>query len=425
MRCQREIIFIAAAVTVFAVFAPAPAVAGDSYNILYQFSKQEKADGEYPHGGLIFDTSGNLYGATFAGGANRGGTVFQLVPDGKGDWTEHVLYSFCSAAGCADGENPVDRLLFDANGNLYGVADLGGYANAGVVYQLKPGSNGTWTEDVLYSFCPVAGCADGQEPWAGLIFDSAGNLYGTTKKGGGTGHGVAFELSPGANGWTESVLYSFCALANCADGAQVQGGLIFDSKGDLYGTTYAGGAYTNSGCAGVGSTCGTVYELTPGANGNWTEQVLHSFNLQDGAGSETSLIFDASGNLYGTATRGGYGKGSVGVAFELSPGAGGAWSETVLHSFPGSNGYPLSPLTFDSAGNLDGSLNGHLGSGMGGVFELSPSNGGWKQTVLHTFNGSDGASPMGGLVLDREGNLYGTAHSGGTGGGGVVFEITP
>jgi uncharacterized repeat protein (TIGR03803 family) len=429
-------------IAIFGLLAAPSALASDTFKPLYQFSKAEKANGEAPHGGLISDSAGDLYGTTFEGGTGTGtsmlprgadspgtpgGTVYELIPNGSGGWTQTVLYSFCGVADCTDGSNPVDQVIFDANGNLYGVADLGGDAGVGVVYELKPGSEGTWIEEVLYSFCPVAGCADGSEPWGGLIFDASGNLYGTTKQGGAFGHGVAFELSPGTGGaWTETVLYSFCALANCADGAQIQGTQIFDAKGNLYGTTYAGGVYTDDGCIGVKDTCGTVYELSPDGNGKWTEKVLHSFNFKDGAGSETALIFDTKGNLYGTTTRGGYQTGGIGVAFELSPKTGGEWSETVLHSFPGSDGYSLGPLIFDASGNLYGTVNGHLStSGKGGVFKLVPGTGGtWKEDVLHTFSGNDGQGPTGGLYLDKKNNIYGTTFSGGAGKQGVVYEIT-
>jgi uncharacterized repeat protein (TIGR03803 family) len=438
-RPREKTIFIAVCMTLFGAFAVASALAADTYTILYSFSNTDPDNGKNPHGSLIFDASGNLYGTTFDGGSGTGaasfpgvadgngasgGTVFELSPNGSGGWTQQVLYSFCSAAKCADGNNPVDRLIFDASGNLYGTADLGGSANAGVVYELKPGQGGTWTESVLYNFCSVSGCTDGEEPWAGLVFDAAGNLYGTTKTGGAYGHGTAFKLSPGGNGnWTESVIYSFCALSGCADGAQVQGSLVFDSKGNLYGTTFAGGPYTNSGCPGVGDTCGTVYKLSPEKNGPWTEHVLHSFNFTDGAGSETGLIFDTKGNLYGTTTRGGSGEG--GVVFELSPKASGGWSTTVIDNF-GSDGYPLCTLTFDTAGNLYGTVDGHNTKGKGAVFELSPAEGGtWTESVLHSFSGSDGGNPSAGVTLDGSGNVYGTGYGGGPKGAGVVFEITP
>ncbi|HEX8814379.1 MAG TPA: choice-of-anchor tandem repeat GloVer-containing protein [Terriglobales bacterium] len=431
---------LAAFTMLFALFTANPALAADTYSILSQFSKTQSANGMNPHGGLIFDNAGNLYGTTIDGGANGGdpmanpadgsngvgGVVYELVPDGGGSWTEKVLYNFCSLANCADGENPLDSLIFDANGNLYGIADLGGANNAGVVYELKPGADGNWTESVLYSFCPVKGCADGSEPWSSLIFDKAGNIYGTTKGGGANNHGAAFELIPGANGtWTEKVLYSFCSLEDCADGERSVGSLIFDTHGNLYGTTYGGGVYTNSGCQGFESTCGTVYKLIPGKDGTWTEKVLHSFNFSNGAGSETGLILDANGNLYGTTTRGGYQANGVGVAFELSPKPSGGWTEIVLHSFPGTDGYLLSPLTFDNAGVLYGTINGHLGTAYGAVFKLVPNgNGTWKEDILHAFDHSDGSGPIGTLLLDSAGDIYGTAFSGGPGAQGVAFEIT-
>jgi len=177
------------------------------------------------------------------------------------------------------------------------------------------------TEQVLYSFCSVSGCADGNTPLAGLISDAAGNLYGTTPSGGSisncsTGCGTVFELTPGAGGtWTETVLYSFCPANGCSDGAYPESGnLVFDAVGNLYGTTAFGGAY-QSACG--GHDCGTVFELSPDGGGKWTETVLHSFgNGTDGREPLASLIFDAAGNLYGTTAFGGADAG--GTVFELS-----------------------------------------------------------------------------------------------------------
>jgi uncharacterized repeat protein (TIGR03803 family) len=331
------------------------------------------------------------------------------------NWYEKVLRSFGNGT---DGYAPSAGLIFDAAGNLYGTTQYGGGANAyGTVFELTPAGGGNWTETVLYSF---RSGTDGAVPGAGLIFDAAGNLYGTTTAG-GPNNGTVFELTPTtAGGWTEQVLYRFCSQANCTDGQYPYGSLIFDAAGNLYGTTEFGGTYG----------AGTVFKLTPAAGGGWTETVLYSFGRgTDGASPLVGLIFDVVGNLYGTTTFGGtYGAGTV---FELTPTAGGGWTETVLHSFNPNNGTdgfnPYAGLIFDAAGNLYGTT--YYGGSYGGgtVFELTPAaGGGWTETVLRSFgNGTDGFWPYAGLIFDHAGNLYGTTEYGGTHNYGTVFELTP
>jgi uncharacterized repeat protein (TIGR03803 family) len=268
---------------------------------------------------------------------------------------------------------------------------------------------------VLYNFCSARGCADGSEPYYSTpVFDSAGNLYGTTLDGGSSGYGTVFELTPSAGGtWTEAVLYSF--TGGTGDGASPYAGLIFDSTGNLYGTTALGGAYQ----------CGTVFELAPSAGGTWTETILYSFTGGNDSIPEDSLIFDGNGNLYGTTTGmlfgtacGGFNCGSV---FELSPGMDGTWTETVLHNFSsdGKDGIsPVAGVIFDSAGNLYGTTIYGGAHNDGTVFQLAPSaGGGWTETILPIHP----ASPFGGLVLDHAGNLYGTGA--GLGSGGIAFEL--
>ena len=298
-------------------------------------------DGQFPYAGLIFDTSGNLYGTTNFGGTYTFGTVFELTPIAGGGWTEKVLYSFGNGT---DGAYPEAGLIFDAVGNLYGTTYGGGTYGTGTVFELTPTGGGSWTEKVLHNFNDNG--TDGFYPYAGLIFDAAGNLYGTTSQGGTYGDGTVFELTPAAGGvWTEKVLYSF--NANGTDGTAPQAGLIFDAAGNLYGTTNQGGTYLS----------GTVFELTPAGGGVWTETVLHNFNDNgtDGAYPYAGLIFDGAGNLYGTTDGGGTYFG--GTVFELTPAAGGSWTEKVLHNFnPNStDGYePYAGLIFDAAGNLYG-----------------------------------------------------------------------
>ncbi len=219
---------------------------------------------------------------------------------------------------------------------------------------------------MLYSF---PGGSGGGYPFAGLIFDSAGNLYGTTRYDGSSGWGVVFELTPRANDqWVETVLYSF---TGGADGSTPYAGLIFDGAGNIYGTTSAGGNLT---CTYLPDSCGVVFELTPSASGPWIETILYSFTGgSDGANPNAGLIFDSGGNLYGTTLYGGN-QNNDGVVFALTPSASGQWTETVLQAFTG---------------------------------------------------GNDGARPYDGLILDSANNLYGTAFAGGSASSGVVFELTP
>jgi uncharacterized repeat protein (TIGR03803 family) len=261
-------------------------------------------DGAFPEAALIEDPAGNFYGTTPSGGAFYLGTIFKIDSNNN----ETVLYSFCPDQGaCMGGQNPFPGVIRDTAGSLYGVAMGGGAFNAGVVYQLTPGGS----ENVLYNF---TGGSDGASPQSALMMDSEGNLYGTTTGGGSGGYGVVFELSPQAGGsWNETVLYTFCSLANCVDGSQPMAGpLVQDSVGNLYGTTYVGG--NGSGC-GTGG-CGTVFKLDTAGN----EMVLHSFNWSDGANPWAGLTMDAAGNLYGTTTSGGPDSScNCGVVFEITP----------------------------------------------------------------------------------------------------------
>jgi uncharacterized repeat protein (TIGR03803 family) len=422
------------AITVILVLAPG-AWAQGTYKILHRF-RQGTGDGLDPTAGLIFDQSGNLYGVTEFGGAADIGAVFALIRQADGSWKEDTLYSFL---GGTDGLYPYGDLVFDEKGNLYGTTSLGGASDAGTVFKLAPNSDGTWTESVLYSFCSLANCTDGVSPIAGMIFDRAGNLYGTASGGGGgrfgNAGGVVFELAPNSDGtWTESVLHTFCSLANCSDGENPTAGLIFDESGNLYGTTPYGG----SGCYGRG--CGVVFKLAPNSGGGWTESVLYSFcpfnKCRVGSSPTTGLTFDQAGNLYGTTRSGGdlacgVGGGTTGcgVVFELTPNANGSWKEQVLHSFRSRNGAGPDSLRFGPAGDLYGSTvwGGDLNRclyGCGVVFKLAPnSNGGWKGTVLHTFVDHPGATPVG-VIFDATGNLYGTTYGDQVTTFGSVFEIT-
>jgi uncharacterized repeat protein (TIGR03803 family) len=387
-----------------------------SENILFTLAGGDEPS--LPYAGLVFDKSGNLYGTTELGGTSNQGTVFELTPNPNGTWVQTVLHNF---SGAADGAQPHGSLVFDALGNLYGTTNYGGHTNCssgcGTVFELTPGSEG-WTESVLYSF---TGASDGREPYARLLLDSAGNLYGTTQQGGNVtsacsmGCGTVFKLAPSANGWTESVLYAF---QGSTDGASPYSGLIFDPSGNLYGTASEGGR----------TASGVIFKLSLNS-GVWTESVLHSFSGEgDGQYPYGDLIFDASGTLYGTTLQGG--AHGYGVVFELRPSSNGNWPLSVLHTFSGNPAEdPVSGLAMDQSGNLFGTtmLGGTEPScpnGCGALFELLPVSGGWQYKVVHSFGRSgDGYHPSGDLTLDSSGNIYGTAEAGGAANAGMIFEI--
>ena len=266
---------------------------------------------------------------------------------------------------------------------------------------------------MLYSF---TGQSDGGVPEGDLVFDQAGNIYGTTFAGGQgncvplySGCGAVYELTPSQGQWTPTVLHTFTGLS---DGGAPTSGLIFDPAGNLYSTTYVGGAYS----------LGTVFELTPSGSG-WTESVLHDFaGGNDGANPEAGLVFDSSSNLYGVTAFGG--SHIYGTAFELQASNGG-FSYSILYNFGVESETPVPTLTLDSAGNLYGTAQSGGTGGVGAVFRLSPSGGSWNYTSLHDFTFSTGGYPLGNVIRDAIGNLYGTTPYGGTGQDGVVFAITP
>jgi uncharacterized repeat protein (TIGR03803 family) len=316
---------------------------------------------------------------------------------------QKVLYAF---QGGTDGAGSYSTLIFDSSGDLYGTTGAGGTANAGTVFELTPKSSG-WSETVLYSF---QGGVDGAFPNSSLVIDGTGNLYGATNQGGTggcipVGCGTVFELTPPVNGgsWTKSVLYSF---QDGADGAYPNG-VILDQYGNLYGTTFQGGNFIE---CGEGYGCGTVFELSSVA-GNWAETTLHSFQggTQDGALPESGLTIDSSGNLYGATLSGGI--AALGTIYELSPSKG-SWSEQILYAFPGyKRGYsPSSTLVFDNKGDLFGTANGGSPNRCCGiVFALHRRSGGWTESTPYKFTTEDGGASTGTLVFDAKGNLYGTS----------------
>jgi uncharacterized repeat protein (TIGR03803 family) len=417
----------AAALVALTVFGTAARVTAQE-RVLHSFSGR---DGYDVFSGLTMDASGNLYGTTSGFGLYDGGTAFELTPVGA-SWKQTVLHNFGKGS---DAANPYAGLIFDASGNLYGTTLQGGTYGWGTVFELTPTAGGTWTEKVLHSFNLLNESASEATPYGGLVLDASGNLYGTTWVGGEHGVGTVFELTPTAGGnWTETVLYAF--LQNGIDANSPFSSLIFDASGNLYGTSLYGGVYGT--CNGAEDACGTVFELMPVAGGGWTEKVLHSFNNSgtDGNLPRSALVFDTKGNLYGTTVDGGtspncstYG---CGIVFELTPTAGGNWTELVLHNFgdTSTDGTgPSSGLIFDATGSLYGTTLYGGASSAGTAFELVRTGGGWAERILHNFtdNGKDGYAPNAGLIFDSSGNLYGTTYSGGTYGstyeGGTVFEV--
>ncbi len=365
-----------------------------TFTVLYTFTDTD--NGYQPDAGLFRDSSGNLYGTTQYGGTAGGyGTVFQLDPDGD----ESVLYSF---AGTPDAEDPYAGLVRDPDGTFYGTTIYGGTAGGfGTVFSL----DSTGKETVLHSF---ASNPDGADPYGGLVRDSKGVLYGTTVFGGANGgYGTVFKLNAAGK---LTLLYSF---SGTPDGADPYGGLVRDAEGNLYGTSVYGG-----GAGGYG----TVFKINKAKK----LTLLHSFaGTPDGVNPHSGLIRDQQGDLFGTTVYGGN-AGGYGTVFEIS--ASGKFK--LLHSFAGTpDGVnPYGSLVRDASGNLYGTTFYGGTSGYGSVFKLSKSG---KLTVLHCFNYSpDGAHPIGALVKDKAGNLYGTTSAGGDtscgfSGCGTVFEVTP
>ena len=420
-------------VMLIVVLALVPASLAAKYKVLHRFYQisGQHSDGTSPYGGLVFDAAGNLYGTAFwgyGGGCmwHGCGSAFELTPNQDGTWAEQILFGFADWG--PPGTWPASSLIFDAAGNLYGTAQQGGdtyacnspyYATGcGVVFMLAPNPDVTWTESVPYTF---TGGSDGAYPFAAVIFDSSGNLYGTAPGGGSYGYGVVFKLTKNTDGtWSESVLHQFTGEK---DGANPYASLIFDAAGQLYGTTWAGGAYG----------FGTAFKLTPNTDGTWTEKVLHQFsNGADGANPHAGMVSDPAGNLYGTTANGGkYGLGNV---FKLWLGSDGIWRRRWLHQFRGGKdgANPYASVALDAAGNLYGTTVNGGTYGVGTVFRLTlGTDGVWRERAMHHFKGQPARNPYAGVTLDAVGNLYGTTSGGNSDCSyylndcGAVFEITP
>jgi uncharacterized repeat protein (TIGR03803 family) len=338
------------------VFQLSPSGTGWTHTVLYSFTGGK--DGGEPYKGVTLDPQGNVYGTAVTGGAGSCdggcGVAFKLTNSG-GTWTQSVIHTF---TGGNDGSGPGSGLTFDPHGNLYGMTPTGGADSLGVIYQLKPQTNGAWKLNVIHTF---TGGVDGSTGSAGrMILDRAGNLYGVATFGGANGHGVAFELTRTQTGWTLLPLYAFM---DQPDGASPYGGLIFDKAGNLYGTTYYAGV----------NDVGTVYKLTH-ANGAWSESVLYSFKGgTDGSSPISTLVSDAAGNLYGTTSDGGTGC-ACGVIFKLAHGANGTWTESVPYRFPGAPnaGFAYNGMVVDSTGNFYGATVHGGPTNDGTIYKFTP-----------------------------------------------------
>lgn len=425
-----------------------PVVTAHAYTlkILYTFCALDAChDGAFPEAGLLIDPSGNLYGTTLEGGNLGQGTIFELHPNAdKSQWKHKVLHSFCSRDHCKDGRLPNTPVIVDSAGILYGAAQFGGRQDVGVAFRLKKKA-GVWSLKLLYTFCEDGfPCMDGDIPSrptyvgaaSGVPYDGTSPLFGTTVSGGnGTqGAGTAFRLTsiPGKIDRLETILYNFCSTGGsaCTDGGNPVGGPILDAAGNMFGTTFDGGA----------SDMGTLFELSS----DLKETVLYSFcpdgqNCVDGKLPRSTLLEDGSGNLFGTTSAGGphcTQSGVCGVVFKLVPN--GAQSQySVRYGFCSladcaDGATPTGDLIMDETGALYGTTTNGGGndidkSGIGGgtVFKLS----GTTLETLYSFcaqtSCADGEYPAAGVVMDAGGNLYGTTERGGTNDRGTVFELTP
>jgi uncharacterized repeat protein (TIGR03803 family) len=401
--------------------------------ILYSFCSSINSDGYCTDGaepvGNIARFDGKIFGATVTGGQHNGGTVFEV--NGS---AETVLYNFCGIAHCVDGQSPVGGIIADSNGNLYGTTKYGGYYGNGTVFELTQHG-----QKVLHHFCILTSCDDGSTPLGGLL-RASGNLYGTTEAGGRHGSGTAFELILNKNTgtWSHEVIYNFCALTSCKDGASPQSGLVSDSSGNLYGTTQSGGSDNN----------GTVYKLSPDkySPSGFKHEVVKNFctrhsstePCEDGAAPVGGLVVGSGGILYGTTQVGGYGNPGNGLVFQLKPDAStGGYDYSILHAFCTSSKCsdglnPVAGLVFNGTDKLVGTTPASTGGSGGGgtVFTVTISG---SENPTYYFCGAtcangknNGNTPYGGVVLNSVSQIFGTTANGGEHNqGGEVFQLTP
>jgi uncharacterized repeat protein (TIGR03803 family) len=391
--------------------------AAPKYKVLHSFNG---TDGSGPYGGVTVGPDRGIYGTTAGGGPC--GTVFELKEQQDGAWAETVLYQF---AKTGDGCDPWSSVAFDSYGNLYGATVGGGddYCDGGcgTIFELQHGVSfqSTWTENVIFEF----DYKDGASPTSGVIVGSSGTLYGTAPGAGPYGGGVAFRLKRDSGEWHETALHDFHLSYyghSAPGGSGPVARPVMDAEGNLYGTTVEGGTSCEQGC-------GTVYELTSIAGGHWKETVLHTFrhNGKDGITPGLySLYIDSAKNLYGTTAGGGC---CGGIVFKLIPWPNGEWTEDILYEFQqNASGYlPNAGVVMDKNGNLYGTTDAGGEDDCGVIYKLAPKpKGKWSYSVLHVFNGADGCVPEANLILDDKGNLYGGTILGGAHGVGVIFEYS-
>jgi uncharacterized repeat protein (TIGR03803 family) len=377
------------------------------YSVLYNFCATGSGNclstGAFPQGQLTPDGQGNFYGVTSGGGTYDSGAVFELSPNGE-DWSEKIIYSFGPGPG---GFTPyLSYVIFDSSGNLYGTASGGGEYYGGVVYELTPAGS-DWTETPLYSF---TGGTDGGSPYSGLVMDTGGNLYGVTNLGGENGRGTVFELSPSNGSWAEQVIYDI------ALGDSIMAGVAMDAYGNLFGNTFF-----------------TVFELSPNGSVWNPAVLHTFGSGKDGVEAFGVPVLDSAGNIYGTTYDGGAHKaGTVYEVSPKLQGKKAKWTERILYPFKDNlkdGGGPWAGVALDAAGNIYGTTVASGKYAYGTVFKLAPvGTNGHKETTLWNFNGTIGDDSVGSLIL-YGGNLYGTAQRGGSGvgseGDGVVFEVDP
>ncbi len=403
LRPSNRNLILCIAATLFATAA----FAANTTKLIYSFTGN--SDGEYTDTELVMDSKGNLYGTSVQGGTFGSGTVFEVTASG----VHTVLYNF---TGGADGGEPYKGVTLDSKGNLYGTAVTGGSGSCeggcGVVFKLT-NSGGKWTQRVIHSF---TGSTDGSGPGSPVAFDKQGNLYGTTPTGGKSGLGVVYQLKPSGSTWKLSVIHTFTGGTDGSGGSA--GRLLVDSVGNLYGVCTVGGA----------NGFGTVYEISP-VQSSWQFTTLYAFKDQpDGASPYGGVVFDKSGNLYGTTYYAG--ANELGSVYKLTHN-GATWTESVLYSFKGGmdGASPISSLVADAAGNFYGTTSegGASSCGCGVIFKMThAASGKWTESVVYRFPGEPSPGfAYNGLVNGTAGTFYGATVHGGSDNDGAIYQFTP
>ncbi len=381
-----------------ALLAMVPVVQAQTLTVLHNFSG---AEGMQPSAGLTPAGTGTFYGTASTGGLYNHGTVFKLIQRG----VNSDLLTIYTFKNNSDGSNPLGPVSIGPDGSLYGTT-IGYNDGEGTLFQLRPSPSfpttplTAWRFTLLHTFTGSNG--DGDQPvYPHLIFDRAGNIYGTTQFGGYYRFfGTVWEASHSGNNWTESVLASFDLPTNGP-----LSGVVMDPAGNFFGTTGDGSA---------------IFEVSPNGSG-WSSSILHTFAYHDGTLAYGGLVRDQAGNLYGGTDTGGNGCGTV---YELSP-AGDSWTFQVLHTFACPGEGIFGELTLDAAGNLYGVRQSGGTHDEGQLFELMPNQGSWTYVDLHDFTAQEGYFSYGSVVVDASGNIYGTSEAGGVYGHGTVWEFTP